>query len=348
MGKIKLPLKKYKIPIAIVIIVIALMGMGSGIYKYNKVQAYNNLVTTANKYMAQGDYDKAEALFEQSLKYKADYLVEKNIKLSATLKKFKGIYNDGIKLVNDKKYLEAIEKFKTIDKSGLKWYTNAQKEIKECKKQYIAQNIQFANDAIKNNKYDDANKYLDGVLKLDSNNVNAKDLKNTLKKIALLNANIHTQKINGTNSERGNGSIKGVITWQYNNFVGTKPDNGANIVLISKNKDKNSDNVAFTLTLKQNPNGKNEIYTAEADGYGNYEMDDVPVGQYYLLIKSNKTNSNMTIDDNTASILQGLFSENDWNKLQNTLKLNKYLLKTEEIKTNKTIIESYDFGYTYF
>lgn len=348
MGKIKLHLKKYRILIVVVITVIALIGIGFGTYKYNKVQAYNNLVTTANKYMAQGDYDKAEVLFEQSLKYKNDSSVQKNIKLATTLKKFKGIYNDGMKLINNKKYLEAIEKFKTIDKSGLKWYTNAQKEIKECKKQYIAQNIQLANDSAKNNKYNDAIKYLDEVLELDANNSEAKDLKNTFKKMLVLNSNIRTQKISGTNSERGNGNIKGVITWQYNNFVGTKPDNGANIVLISKNKDKNSDNATFTLTLKQNPNGKNGIYTAEADGYGNYEMDDVPVGQYYLLIKSNKTNSNMTIDANTASVLQGLFSENDWNKLQNILKLNKYLLKTVEIKPTKTIIENYDFGYTYF
>lgn len=178
MWKIKLFLRKYKIPIFISTIVIALIGVGFGTYKYNKVQAYNNLITTANKYMDQDDYDKASALFEQSLKYKDDSSVEKNIKLVATLKKFKEIYNDGIKLSNDKKYLEAVEKFKTIDKSGLKWYTNAQKEIKECKKQYIAQNVKLADTAFKNNKYDDTNKYLDDILKVDSNNADAKKLKN--------------------------------------------------------------------------------------------------------------------------------------------------------------------------
>ncbi|WP_446897700.1 tetratricopeptide repeat protein [Clostridium sp. LBM24168] len=180
MGKIKLSLKKYRILIVVVITVIVLIGIGFGTYKYNKVQAYNNLVTTANKYMAQGDYDKAEALFEQSLKYKKDSSIEKNIKLATTLKKFKGIYNDGMKLVNDKKYLESIEKFKTIDKNGLKWYTDAQKEITECKKQYIVQNLKLADNAFKSNKYDDANEYLDGVLRLDSNNADAKKLKNSI------------------------------------------------------------------------------------------------------------------------------------------------------------------------
>ncbi|AYD39838.1 tetratricopeptide repeat protein [Clostridium fermenticellae] len=179
MGKIKLFLNKRKFPI-LILVILALVIIGFGVYGYNKVQAYNNLITTANKYMDRDDYDKASALFEQSLKYKEDSSVEKNIKLAATLKKFKEIYDDGVKLASDKKYLGAIEKFKTIDKSGLKWYSNAQKEIKECKKQYIAQNMHLANDALKNNKYDDANKYLDDILKIDSNNEDAKNLKDSI------------------------------------------------------------------------------------------------------------------------------------------------------------------------
>lgn len=178
-GKLNCFLKKRKFPILILVIVV-LVGIGFGMYRYNKVQAYNNLITTANKYMDQDDYDKASDLFEQSLKYKEDSSVEKNIKLAVNLQKFKEIYDDGMKLVSDKKYLEAIEKFKTIDKSGLKWYSNAQKEIKECKKQYIAQNMEMANNALKNNKYDDANKYLDDILKIDSNNEDAKNLKDSI------------------------------------------------------------------------------------------------------------------------------------------------------------------------
>ncbi|WP_244297227.1 hypothetical protein [Brevibacillus antibioticus] len=36
------------------------------------------------------------------------------------------------------------------------------------------------------------------------------------------------------------GSLKGTITWQYNDFVGTKPDVNARILLISKGYDKNT------------------------------------------------------------------------------------------------------------
>jgi tetratricopeptide (TPR) repeat protein len=337
-----------KVLTLILVAIVLFVGSIFGTYKYSQQKNFKNLVSLASRKLSEGDYDNAIKLYTQALNYKDDKNIKAQISLAQLYKKNQYTYNEGLKLMDSKKYSEAIRKFSTIAQSAGQIYNNAQSKISECKKQFIAQNIQLANDSAKNNKYDDAIKYLDQILKLDADNSEAKNLKNAFQKMSILNANVQTTKINETNAERGNGNMRGVITWQYNNFIGTKPDNGANIVLISRNKNRNSDNAAFTVTLKQNPSGKNGIYTAEADGYGNYEMDDVPTGQYYVLIKSNKTRSNMTIDSNTASILQGLFSESDWSKLQTTLKLNKYILKTVEIKPNKTIIESYDFGYTYF
>lgn len=359
MGKQKL----LKIATLIVVLIVLFIGTIFAIYKYSQKKNFNDLVNSASKKLYADDYDDAIKLYNQALSYKDDNNVKIQISLAQGYKQNQRTYNEGLKLMSDKKYSEAIKKFSTINQNSGPIYNNAQSKISECKKQFITKNIELANDYAKNNKYDEAIKYLDEVLKLDSNNSEAKNLKNTVERISLLNANKQIEKINETNNkydkainktnteinaETGNGNMKGVITWQYNEFIGTKPDTGADIVLISENKNKNFDNSAFTITLKQHPNGKNGIYTAEADGYGNYELDSVPVGQYYLLIKSNKTRSNMTIDANTASILQGLFSADDWEKLQTTLKINKYILKTVEIKSDKTIIESYDFGYTYF
>jgi hypothetical protein len=171
-----------KISIISAITVIILVGVGFGTYQYNKVQAYNNLITTANKYMDQGEYDKAITLLEQSLQYKKDSSIEKNIKLAQNLKEAKAYYDNGVKLMNDKKYLEAMEQFKKITKEDDKLYSNSQKKIEECKKQYIAQNLEAANTASKNSKYDDANKYLDNILKIDTNNADAKNLKASIDK----------------------------------------------------------------------------------------------------------------------------------------------------------------------
>ena len=51
-----------------------------------------------------------------------------------------------------------------------------------AKKQEISKDIQLANDAAKNSKYDDANKYLDEALKIDPNNSDVKNLKDAFAK----------------------------------------------------------------------------------------------------------------------------------------------------------------------
>lgn len=162
---------------------IVIIGVSVGLYKYNKIDAYNNLIANGNRDMEQGEYDKAIALFEQSLQYKKDSNVERSIKLAQNLKEVKVIYDEGIKLLNDKKYLEAIEKFKKVTKEDDKLYNSAQGKIAECKKQYIAQNIELANNAVQNNKYDDANKYLEDILKVDADNKDAKKLKDDVAKL---------------------------------------------------------------------------------------------------------------------------------------------------------------------
>lgn len=173
-------LKKISSISAIVVIILGLVGFGT--YKYNKIQEYNNLITTANKYMDSGEYDKAIALFNQSLQYKNDASIQRNIKLAANLKELKASYDDGIKLMNDKKYLEAIDKFNRVTKEDDKLYSSAQKKIEECKKNFITQNMELANNSFKNNKYDEANKYLDSILKIDNNNSEAKKLKDDVAK----------------------------------------------------------------------------------------------------------------------------------------------------------------------
>ncbi|NME94560.1 tetratricopeptide repeat-containing protein [Clostridium cochlearium] len=122
-------------------LIVLFVTLGFGFYKYNRVKIYNDLVTNANKYMNSGDYDKAIGLFEQSLNYKKDTNIEKNIKLAENLKTMKKTYDDAIQLMNDKKYLDAIEKFEKItkeNKENKEIYSNSQENIKKCKEKYAA------------------------------------------------------------------------------------------------------------------------------------------------------------------------------------------------------------------
>lgn len=170
--------KLKKIIIISTISALVIIGVGVGTYKYNKIQAYNNLINNANKYMDQRDYDQAIALFNQSTQYKNDPNIQSSIKLAQSLKEVKGVFDEGVKLMSDKKYLEAMNQFQRVTKEDNKLYSDTQKKIEECKKQLIA----LSNDEIKDNKFDEANKYLDEILKIDANNADAKKLKDTVTK----------------------------------------------------------------------------------------------------------------------------------------------------------------------
>lgn len=159
-----------KIIIICTIAVVVIVGGGFGIYQYSKIKTYNNLITNANKSMEEGEYDQAIALFNQSLQFKSDLEIQKSIKVATVLKEIKAVFDEGTKLMNDKKYLAALECFEKITKEDYNLYNNAQNNIMEC-------SIQLANDAVKNNMYDDANKYIDRVLNIDATNVDAKKLK---------------------------------------------------------------------------------------------------------------------------------------------------------------------------
>lgn len=110
------------------------------------------------------------------------------------------------------------------------------------------------------------------------------------------------------------GKVHGVITYFFNDYQGDKPDLGAQVYAIDSAKCPayNSD-VSFRYYLasikktvddsldKQNAHNNNEIRfsnsakTTRVDGAGNFELD-LPVGTYYVLIKS-KGRTGATMSD---------------------------------------------------
>ena len=171
-----------KVGIISLIAIFLIIAVGFGGYKYTKNKEYTDLLNSANSYMENSEYDKAIALFQQSLSYKKDVTIENNIKLAESLSASKKIYDEGIKLMNDKKYLESIAQFKLIGKESDNLYTEAQNMINECTKEYISLNMSEANTYLESNNYDEANKYIAEVFKIDTNNQDAKILKDTIDK----------------------------------------------------------------------------------------------------------------------------------------------------------------------
>jgi len=108
----------------------------------------------------------------------------KNFKeeLSAILQKSKENYENAIKQMNEKIYLEAIDTFGRVDKRDGKRYSDSQSKILECKRLYINDNLKMAEESFKNNKFDEANVILGNIAKIDENNSEMLKLKSDIAK----------------------------------------------------------------------------------------------------------------------------------------------------------------------
>lgn len=173
---------KKKVLIISVSILIILSATGL-YYYFNKIKPYNDAMNNASKAIVSEDYDNAIAVYTEALSYKNNSDANKKIELAKLLKKSKSIYSTAIKQTADKKYLEAIDNFKKVDKQDSKRYSTAQSKVSKCKKLYIADNLKSANDNLANNKFNEANKYLDNIFKIDSNNTDAKKVKDNVAKV---------------------------------------------------------------------------------------------------------------------------------------------------------------------
>ncbi|MBW9150480.1 hypothetical protein K2F40_16170 [Clostridium sp. CM028] len=143
------------------------------------------------------EFDKALSQLQQILKYKdSKKLIDKTH------------YQFGRKLMNDKDYLISIENFNKITKGNVEFYSNAQENIEECKKQFIKLNVTLANEAISSKEYDNAEKYINELLKLDSKSADAKKLKSTINSnIAEDNIALKVSLANKLNNN-SNGEVK--------------------------------------------------------------------------------------------------------------------------------------------
>jgi hypothetical protein len=163
--------------------------------------------------------------------------------------------------------------------------------------------------------------------------------------------------VSDTNGGGPIGSLKGVITWQYNDFVGTKGDVGAVVALLPEfmshkiGVEENNLTTEIGDGIDDGTLGSRGIYIGKADGYGNVEIDDVKPGRYFALIISNKTTRDASTppDALELSMLADDFASKA--ALQNLadpwLTLHKSDIEMVQIRAGETAHISHDFGNTY-
>ena len=165
---------KALISTAIILVIVFIVGF---YYYFSKVRPYNQAFNKATQSMNNEDYDKAITLYGEALNYKNDSNIDKMIDLAKRLKKSKETYGIALKQMVSKDYLTAIDSFIKVDMQDTKRCSASQDSISECKKLYIADNLKNANENITNKKFDEANKNIGNILKIDATNADAKNLK---------------------------------------------------------------------------------------------------------------------------------------------------------------------------
>lgn len=149
------------------------------------------------------------------------------------------------------------------------------------------------------------------------------------------------------------GSISGNITWQYNKYIGTKSDTGAYVALIPKNinKLKGVNHKDFSMLIETN--GEDGIYTTKVNGYGQYELKNIPVGQYWIFVVSKYTTSGSRFNNPDIwnsyinSMFGGFLSTSELSNIKLFIGYHSTTSKEITIQKDQTTPYSYDFGYTY-
>lgn len=111
------------------------------------------------------------------------------------------------------------------------------------------------------------------------------------------------------------GSVSGTVTYKYNNYVGNKPDTNSNVFLVSKNVTSLPDSMAFGVGLSSFYAAEkcDGVYATRVDGNGHYILDNIPVGDYCIMIFSENTTDPAPGGLLIWGNLRKLFSENGKN-----------------------------------
>ena len=154
------------------------------------------------------------------------------------------------------------------------------------------------------------------------------------------------------------GAVEGVITWQFNESIGTKGDVHAHVILFPKRLKR-------LIGVKDEPLrtavgsgiiGPDEealgLRGANADGFGKVAVDDVPAGSYIALIISENTTRDITKDltaDDLDMISTYFASKAALAMFLRSpfLKLHKHSFERIQVNPGKTAHFNHDFGNTF-
>ena len=88
-------------------------------------------------------------------------------------------------------------------------------------------------------------------------------------------------------------AVKGYAIWEFNEYVGKKPDIGAVVYLFQRFERKKY--LIVKEIFEKRTNKKNGVYINIVSTDGKHEIKNLPPGKYDCLIVSNATNRNISV-----------------------------------------------------
>ncbi len=135
------------------------------------------------------------------------------------------------------------------------------------------------------------------------------------------------------------GSIKGTLTYFFSFQMGNKPDTGSKVWLVKGRVEfpasQNFVATSTTLGTSGNPEQYNAIKYSVADENGNFELRDIPPGQYTLILQSAHTKGSLKEKGNFFGRGNGRTPRDSSGRVEFLNLL---------VKAGETVEESKDFG----
>lgn len=144
------------------------------------------------------------------------------------------------------------------------------------------------------------------------------------------------------------GKVKINVTWQYNEYVGSKPDTNAVVILVPKGFKGRVPSqglhpvfatIGFDLTKKDLQ--QKGVYVGLVGGNGMASIAGVPPGDYKLIIISKNTKVDPELGESTEKVLAYYLDNSD------TAKVYKVHLSEITVISGEEVEDSHDFGNTY-
>ena len=148
------------------------------------------------------------------------------------------------------------------------------------------------------------------------------------------------------------GELHGSITWQYNKYVGTRGDTGADIWLcpVETNDVVSTDDE--NMWILGNTIASKKLFHCRADGYGKYDIYNIPKGKYHIWVRSENALRNIMIKDSDVIYKYALFTyyiKNPSNyEFAEVMMIGASKTKFDIIQIDDgPAVFSYDFGYSF-